>query len=113
MTDGVTSQLSLCVRSWMGRTKMRRTFIIFISIVVLVFLCMIYSLFLTRGGWNSYSVKSAPSGHLSMIHLLNADGFYEDTIVNVTERNDTLFNETVHREIWTHPQLDILHSVRP
>lgn len=112
MTDGVTSQLGLYVKSWIGRTKMRRIFIIFISFVVLGFLSMAYSLFRARGGWNSYSVKLSPSGHMSMIHLLNADGFYEDTIVNVTERNNTLFNKTGHREIWTHPQLDILHSVR-
>lgn len=110
MTDGVTSQLGLYVKSWIGRTKMRRIFTIFISFVVLGFLSMAYSLFRARGGWNSYSVKSSPSGHMSMIHLLNADGFYEDTIVNVTERNNTLFNKTGHREIWTHPQLDILHS---
>ena len=110
MTDGLTSQLSLWAKSWLGRIKMRRTIVVFSAFIVVIFLFMTYSIFRIKGP-DSYSVKAPPSGHLSMIHLLNAEGYYESSDVNVTERNGTLLNGTNHREIWSHPQLDILHTV--
>nr|XP_022345100.1 carbohydrate sulfotransferase 15-like isoform X1 [Crassostrea virginica]XP_022345101.1 carbohydrate sulfotransferase 15-like isoform X1 [Crassostrea virginica] len=109
MTDGLTSQLSLWAKSWLGRIKMRRTIVVFSAFIVAFFLFMTYSIFRIKGP-DSYSVKAPPSGHLSMIHLLNAEGYYESSDVNVTERNPTLLNGTNHREIWSHPQLDILHT---
>lgn len=111
MVDGPTSQLSLCVRSWLGRIKVRRTVLIFSSCVIL-FMYMTFSFFrmLNHDGLNTYSVKSGYNGHLSKIHLLNANGFYENP-VNFTSLNGTVWNQTDFREIWSHPQLDILHYV--
>lgn len=111
MVDGPTSQLSLCVRSWLGRIKVRRTVLIFSSCVIL-FMYMTFSFFrmLNHDGLNTYSFKSGYNGHLSKIHLLNANGFYENP-VNFTSLNGTVWNQTDFREIWSHPQLDILHYV--
>lgn len=114
MIDGLTSQLRLRVRSWLGRIRVRRTgFQLFLFVTFS--LCMLFSVFriLIHGGVNRYTDKSSTNSRLSMIHLLNDHGVYVNYFGNFTAGNWSSWNVTDKREIWSHPQLDILHNELP